>query len=294
MSLARLPSWFQQKIPDPTVIEISRMLSGLRVNTVCRQARCPNLSRCFKSKEITFMILGDICTRQCRFCAVKKSYGPGRDVIALTVDRDEPSRVASAINALGIGYAVITSVTRDDIPDGGAEQFALTLKSIHAIGTSVKTEVLIPDFKGSGASLRTVLEAGPQVLGHNIETVERLYGDLKPQSNYKISLGVLRTIKKIKPGMITKSAMLLGLGETEQEVIDTIRDLKDSGCDIVVLGQYLAPSPEHYPVKNFIAMETFQKYRDIAMAMGLRSVLSDPLARSSYGAGKLYGELMHA
>jgi lipoic acid synthetase len=279
----RLPSWFRQEIPDTSTFEILRALSGLKINTVCQQARCPNLSRCFKNKELTFMILGNTCTRNCRFCAVAKSGGA-----SLSLDEEEPSRIAQAIMRLGLDYAVITSVTRDDLLDSGAGHFAKTLASIHAINRNIKVELLIPDFKADYSSLKNVIDARPCVVAHNLETVKRLYRELKPDSDYEVSLNVLRRIKEIKPGLITKSSLLLGLGETKNEVISAMQDLKDAFCDILVLGQYLAPTLGHYPVRDFIGLNTFREYQDIGAGLGFKAVSSGPLVRSSYKAHKIY------
>jgi len=266
-------------------LEILRTLSGLKINTVCQQARCPNLSHCFKNKELTLMILGNTCTRNCRFCAVAKSGGS-----SLSIDEEEPTRIARFIKDLGINYVVVTSVTRDDIPDGGAGHFAKTLASIHAINRNIKVEVLIPDFKADASSLKTVIDADPSVVAHNLETVRRLYQGLKPDSNYEVSLRILKKIKEIKPGLITKSSLVLGLGETKSEVISAMQDLKNARCDILVLGQYLAPTLGHYPVRDFISLDTFRKYRDIGVRLGFKAVSSGPLVRSSYKANKIYKE----
>lgn len=285
----RLPSGFRQEIPDAGVSRALGILNGLKVKTVCVKARCPNLTRCFKNREITFIILGDACTRHCRFCSVKKSPGSH-----LTVDADEPKRVASAVETLGLGYTVITSVTRDDLADGGAGHFSETIACVYSVNASVKVEILIPDFKGNRASLKAAVAAGPSVIGHNLETVKRLYPRVKPDSDYDISLGVLRTIKELNPAMVTKSSLMLGIGETQPELIAAMRDLRETGCDMLVLGQYLAPSPAHYPVRDFILPENFRTYREIAVDLGFKAVSAEPLARSSYHAGKLYAEVLSA
>ncbi len=273
----RLPLWFRQEIPDKITLERAQLLSESNVRTVCQEARCPNLSFCFKHQKFTFIILGDTCTRNCRFCAVGKTENKN-----LKLDEDEPWRIAKAVKDLGLNYVVITSVTRDDLADGGAKIFSQTIESIRGINSDIKIEVLIPDFKGSILSLKVVLAAQPHLVGHNIETIERLYKDLRPKANYRISLDILKKIKEIQPLFTTKSSIMLGLGETEEEVIKTIQDLLYSGCDILTLGQYLAPSPAHYPVKEFIGIEQFQRYRDIGLGLGFKSVLSGPLVRSSY------------
>jgi lipoic acid synthetase len=279
----RLPHWFRQEIPDGIVLERAQTLSGFGVHTVCQEAKCPNLSYCFKNLKFTFMLLGNTCTRNCRFCAVGKS----QDKKKLILDLDEPFRIVEAINKLGLDYVVITSVTRDDLEDGGAGIFAQAIKLIHALNKKIKIEILIPDFKGNTSSLRRVLDASPHVVAHNIETVERLYKELRPLASYQRSLGLLSKIKEFKPELTTKSSLMLGLGEAQIEIIDTMRDLRDNRCDILTLGQYLAPSLEHYPVKEFITREQFQRYQDIGMGLGFKAVLSGPLVRSSYRAKEI-------
>lgn len=282
-AVVKLPPWFRQEIPDAITLKRTRILSELKIHTVCQEARCPNLSYCFKHLKFTFMILGNVCTRNCRFCAVGKS-----DSKDLNLDLDEPLYIARAVERLGLDYVVITSVTRDDLEDGGAETFAQTIKLIHKIDRNIKIEILIPDFKGKLSSLKCVLEAQPDVIAHNIETVRRLYKDLRPLANYELSLEILSKIKELNPKLTVKSSLMLGLGETEQEVIEAMKDLRNSQCDILTLGQYLAPSIEHYPIKEFISLEQFQRYRDLGLALGFISFLSEPLARSSYKAEEIY------
>jgi lipoic acid synthetase len=304
----RLPLWFKQEIPSDEALELADMVSEFNVNTVCQEARCPNLSRCFKDLKLAFMILGNVCTRNCRFCAVNKSEN-----IALGLDDDEPFRISQIVNMLGIRYVVITSVTRDDLSDGGAAQFVKSIKAIHDIDKNispvsnathiknnlkvtnrVKVEVLIPDFKGDISSLKAVIAAYPEVIAHNIETVKGLYKEIRPKSSYQASLNVLRSIKDIEASMVIKSSIILGLGEREEEVVCTMRDLKNVGLDILTLGQYLSPGPKHYPIKEFITIEQFKKYRDIAIALGFKVVLSDPLVRSSYAAEETHREFIYA
>lgn len=285
----RLPSGFRQEIPDDRTGRTLGILKGLNVLTVCAEARCPNLARCFKNKEVTFIILGNVCTRNCLFCAVKKSPGS-----RLPVDAAEPNKISSAVKALGLEYVVITSVTRDDLSDGGARHFCDTIRCVYAVNGCVKIEVLIPDFKGRRESLEALVTAAPSVIGHNLETIKRLYPKLKPDSDYDTSLTALRTIKEIKPDMATKSSIMLGIGETRPELIATMRDLRKAGCDILVLGQYLAPGPAHYPIKEFVPEENFKLYREIALDLGFRAIAAEPLARSSYRADKLYSEAFNA
>lgn len=283
----KLPLWFRQELPDAITLERARVLSGSKVYTVCQEAKCPNLSFCFKNSKFTFMILGNTCTRNCKFCAVGKSGNKN-----LKLDLDEPQRIAGVVQSLGLDYVVITSVTRDDLADGGAGFFSKTIRLIHHGNQDIKVDVLIPDFKGDISSLKCVLAASPDVVAHNIETVQRLYKDLRPLSDYKLSLNVLSNIKRFCAELTSKSSLILGLGESEAEVINTMEDLLDSGCDILTLGQYLAPSSAHYPVKEFINIEQFEKYRDIGLKLGFKSVLSGPKVRSSYQAEEVYNELI--
>jgi len=282
---SKLPCWFKQDIPDAVTLERARLLNESRVNTVCQKARCPNLSSCFKNSKFTFMILGDICTRNCRFCAVTqtKEY-------VLPVDTEEPYRVSQMVKIFGLNYVVITSVTRDDLLDGGAGIFAKTIELIHNIGADIRIEVLIPDFQGKISSLNSLLDAQPDVVAHNIETVPWLYEALRPLADYQLSLGVLRSIKEIRPSTVTKSSILLGLGEKEEEVISAMEDLRQNQCDILTFGQYLAPSVNHYPVREFIEPEQFRKYREIGLRLGFKSVLAGPKVRSSYRAENVYRE----
>jgi lipoic acid synthetase len=212
----------------------------------------------------------------------------------LTVDAGEPQRVAQAVKTLGLEYAVITSVTRDDLSDGGAGHFSETIGCVYSVNGRVKVEILIPDFKGKRASLKAVVAAGPSVIGLNLETVKRIFPQVKPDSDYDISLEVLRAIKEFNPAMLTKSSLMLGIGETQPELIAAMRDLRKAGCDMLVLGQYLAPSPAHYPIKDFIRAEKFRTYREIAVDLGFKAVSAEPLARSSYHAGKMYAEVCFA
>lgn len=285
----RLPPYFRQEIPDSITLNKLHLLSELNIHTVCQEAKCPNLSHCFKDSRLTFMILGEVCTRNCRFCGVRKS-----DNKPLAIDLEEPLRIQEAVKKLGLSYTVITSVTRDDLEDGGVRVFAKTVELIHALNRGVNVELLIPDFSGSVASLKTIIDANPSMVAHNIETVKRLYKELKPKSNYQISLDILSKIKELNPSLTTKSSIILGLGETEEEVIHTMEDLRNTDCDILTLGQYLAPSINHYPIKEFINIERFQSYRRIGLALGFKAVLSGPLVRSSYQAEEVYREINEA
>ena len=281
----KLPGWFRQEIPGRETLEIRDLVLRLGVHTVCREAACPNMTNCFNDHELTFMILGDTCTRTCSFCAVKKKQDH-----SLSLDPDEPRKIADAVKLLGLKYVVITSVTRDDLIDGGSYVFAEVIRSIRSQGLDTKVEVLVPDFKGNIDSIKEVLSAKPDVFAHNIETVKRLYKELRPEADYGRSLDALRKIKEIDKKVVTKSSIMVGLGESEEEIIKTMKDLRDSNCDILTLGQYLAPSKEHYPVKEFISIGQFEKYRNLGMGLGFKSVLSMPLARSSYKAEKIFQE----
>jgi len=284
----RLPAWFKQDIPNTGALARMRLLSQFNIHTICQEAKCPNVSDCFHNLRFTFMILGDTCTRNCRFCAVRKS---GR-VSNLRMDLDEPYRIARVVRELGFNYVVITSVTRDDLSDGGAGQFAQTIELIHGIDRKIKIEALIPDFSDNITSLKTVVAARPSILAHNLETVKRLYSVVRPQANYAVSLEILSQSKKFNPALFTKSSLMLGLGETEGEVIETMQDLIESQCDILTLGQYLAPSEEHYPVQEFISIEQFKKYEELGLALGFKAVLSGPKVRSSYRAEEVCREIL--
>jgi lipoic acid synthetase len=280
-----LPGWFRQELPDNKARGLMHLFSQSGARTVCREAKCPNLNYCFRNNKATFMILGDTCTRNCRFCGVNKAEG---EVFSST---SEPSLISELVKRLGMKYVVITSVSRDDLTDAGAGEFAATIKSIRETNREVKIEVLIPDFQGNISSLRCVLDAGPDVLGHNLETVRRLYRDLRPQADYQRSLGVLKAVKELRPEINSKSSLMLGLGEREEEVLEAMRGLREVDCDMLTLGQYLAPSADHYPVKEFIPLEQFCKYRDKAIALGFKSVASAPLVRSSFKAEETFKEL---
>lgn len=256
---------------------VRKMLEVYRLNTVCSAASCPNMGECFKRKTATFMILGSQCTRNCRFCNIINGI-PDR------VDKDEPERIAKAVAAMGIKHSVITSVTRDDLPNGGAEQFAAVIKAIRKLSENTTVEVLVPDFKGSREALEIVLEAEPDVLNHNVETVKSLYSEVRPEANYDRSLRLLQRAKEIKPDVITKTGIMVGLGETEQEVLELMDDVRSTGCDLITVGQYMQPTGEHLPVHEYISQEQFDKYREEGQKKGFMYVASGPLVRSSYRA----------
>ncbi len=282
----RLPDWFKQKIPTAESLETTRKLLGAGVNTVCVEAKCPNSARCFQDRKLTFLILGSTCTRSCRFCAVRKSKN-----WPLHLDEDEPEKIAQTVRNLEITYAVITSVSRDDLADGGAGHFSRTIRAIRRQCPGVFIEVLIPDFRGNTCSLEILAKAGADVIGHNLETVSRLYRRLRPEADYSRSLKVLSGLKQLNNAAITKSSLILGLSETSGELINALKDLRQARCDILTLGQYLAPSANHEPVKQFISPEEFSKYKDLGYSLGFKSVLSGPLVRSSFRAEEAYREV---
>ena len=281
-----LPPWLKQTLPKPSaVLEMTDLMAGLRLNTVCQSASCPNLCQCFSRRTATFMILGGTCTRGCRFCAVNKGQ-------PVPVDTEEPLHITAAVKKLGLEYAVITSVTRDDLPDGGAGHFSDTINAIHCEQPGVKVEILIPDFQGSAESLRIVLQSSPEVLGHNLETVPRLYPSVRPKAGYVRSLELLKMVKDIQPGTVTKSGIMLGLGEDTEEVINSMRDLKETGCDILTVGQYLSPSDKHHSVERYVPPEEFEYYSHAAEEMGFKGVVSGPWVRSSYHAAEVYHKVI--
>ncbi len=276
------PSWLKKTLHSNAKPEKLRaMLGQSRLHTVCREASCPNLWECFSRGIATFMILGSRCTRNCRFCAV--SYG-----IPDPPDSEEPARIAMAIQDMQLSYVVITSVTRDDLLDGGAYMFAQTIREIRQKETGTLVEVLIPDFKGDKSALKTVVDVQPDVVNHNIETVPRLYTLVRPQARYRRSLQLLKRVKKYDEKVYTKSGLMLGLGENSDEVYETLQDLLDTGCRLLTLGQYLQPTKEHLPVDHFIHPEEFDKWRDVALEMGFAEVAAGPFVRSSYRARQLY------
>ena len=272
------PPWLKVRFPAGGNYERIRVLMREQeLNTVCEEARCPNIGDCWSRGTATFMILGDTCTRSCGFCAVKTGR-PG------TLDREEPRRVALAIQRLGLRHAVITSVNRDELADGGAGIFAETIEWSRRLSPDTTFEVLIPDFKGDWAALRTVLGARPEILNHNTETVPRLYSVVRPQARYERSLELLRTARELDPGTLTKSGLMVGLGETSAELLTVFRDLRDSAVDILTVGQYLQPTPAHLPVARYWTPEEFEELKTAAIGMGFKHVESGPLVRSSYHA----------
>ncbi|MFZ0132732.1 MAG: lipoyl synthase, partial [Desulfobacterales bacterium] len=251
------------------------------LHTVCQEAKCPNIWECFSSRTATFLILGDRCTRNCRFCAV--AHLPVEPP-----DAGEPERVAEAVAKMGLGYVVVTSVTRDDLPDGGAGHFAATIRAIRRRVPRAGIEVLIPDFQGNAAALRSVLDARPHVLNHNIETVPRLYAEVRPGAVYSRSLALLGQARRHDASVATKSGLMLGLGETDTEIRQTLRDLLDVGCRLLTLGQYLQPSRDHLPVARYVPPAEFDQWKQSALQMGFNEVASGPFVRSSYHAQELF------
>jgi len=279
------PRWLKRRLPTgPTYEKVRALLNKSRLHTVCQEAQCPNLWECFSRQTATFLIMGPSCTRNCRFCAV--THGP-----LSPPDSEEPARVAEAVQSLGLHYVVITSVTRDDLADGGAGHFAATIKEIRKRISATLVEVLIPDFQGDRNALQTVIAAHPQVLNHNLETVPRLYPSIRPEADYHRSLLLLKRVKHYDASIPTKSGLMLGLGEFPEEVEKTLQDLLEADCSILMLGQYLQPSREHIKVERFIPPAEFDKWKKIALEMGFAEVASGPLVRSSYHAKSLYQTL---
>ncbi len=272
------PPWLKIRVPgDLDQLPVAKLMNDLALNTVCQEARCPNIFECWNAGTATFMVLGEICTRRCTFCAVSRGK-------PLAADPDEPRRVAEAVETMGVRHAVITMVNRDDMPDGGAEHIARTVLAVRE-RTGANVEVLISDLEGNREALRIVLQSQPEVLAHNVETVPRLYAQVRPVAKYRRSLDVLRWAGGERhDGMLTKSSLMLGLGETEQEILDVARDLREAGVDIFTMGQYLAPTEHHHPVRRYYAPEEFRELGQQALQLGFRHVESAPLVRSSYMA----------
>jgi lipoic acid synthetase len=281
-SPARLPEWARKSGP------LARGARGVRVllresslHTVCEEARCPNLGECFTRGTATFLLLGDRCTRRCAYCAVSTAR-------PLPPDPAEPERVAEAAGRLGLRYVVLTSVDRDDLADGGAAHFAATVRAVRRAQPEAGIEVLTPDFKGDQGALRSVLETGPDVFNHNIETVPRLFPRLRPQGRYRLSLDVLASARAIRPGQTTKSGLMVGLGETDEEVVRVLEDLRRAGADVVTIGQYLRPTREHEPVHRFVTPAAFLAFEGRARAIGFPTVYSGVFVRSSFNAEEIY------
>jgi len=282
MEALKKPPWLKKRIPPIQEIEkVKAILARGNLHTVCEEARCPNLGDCFSKGTATFLILGRVCTRNCGFCAVERGT-------PLPLNESEPETVARAVGELRLQYVVLTSVTRDDLQDGGASHYAEAIRAIRALDPGVKIEVLIPDLKGDRTALETVLKEQPDVLNHNVETVPRLYPQVRPQADYKGSLKLIRRAKEIGPSLLTKSGFMLGLGETQEEVLNLLTDLREVGCDFLTIGQYLQPRSDRLPVVRYVPPEEFEEYRETARGMGFKGVASGPFVRSSFHASQMF------
>jgi len=280
------PEWLKKKAPAPSVLaEMKAMLDGLSLSTVCESAECPNQGECFARGTATFLIMGDICTRNCGFCAVKKGH-------PLPLNPLEPENVALAVQKLGLEHTVITSVTRDDLPDGGAWHFARTIEATRQANPHTTIEVLIPDFQGSLEALSIVANSSPEIINHNLETVPRLYPEARPQANYHRSLNLLRTVKSLSGEILTKSGIMVGLGECFEEVVAVMKDIRTTGCDSLTIGQYLPPSPQHHELVRYVTPQEFVEYKRVAEKIGFSAVASGPFVRSSFHAANLYEETL--
>ena len=275
--MERKPEWLRVRYNRDAVNEVAEMMRDLKLNTVCKEANCPNLGECYRKHTATFMILGSICTRNCRFCNVTT----GRP---LPPDPDEPENVAIAAKKLGLRHVVLTCSTRDDLADGGAEQFAKTVAAIRRLCPTATVETLISDMKFNTDALDVVIAAHPDVINHNVETVKELQKAVRPQADYARSLGVLKYCKQKNPALLMKTGFMVGLGETEEQISVLMDDILETGCDILTIGQYLQPSPAHYPLARYATPEDFARYKELALSKGFRHVASAPLARSSYRA----------
>ena len=285
LSVPKRPDWVRVRAPGGKNHDrLLGLVTDLNLHTVCQSARCPNMGECWEKGTATFMILGDVCTRACGFCAVKT----GRPT---ELDLQEPYRVAEAIHALGLRHCTITSVNRDELKDGGALIFAQTIAEVRKLCPETTIEVLTPDFQGKWDALKLVIDQKPHIYNHNLETIERLHKRVRPQAKYGRSLEVLRKAKELNPGQITKTGVMLGLGETVEEVIDLMGDVADCDVDIFTIGQYLRPSFKHLPVERYVAPEEFVMLKEAGERMGLRHVESGPLVRSSYHAREQFDEL---
>ena len=278
MNIQRKPEWLRKKVNQGDQADMRQLLGELRLNTVCQQALCPNISECFSCGQATFLILGKNCTRQCSFCNLEKTE-------PLPVDPDEPARVAEAVQRLKLSHVVITSPTRDDLPDGGASIYCAAVAAIRAHSPATRIEILIPDFQADPDSLKSVVASRPDIIAHNVETVSRLY-HVRSGADYHRSLEVLRICRELAPDIATKSGIMLGMGESAHEVTQVMKDLCTVDCRYLSIGQYLAPSREHYPVQEYIRPEVFERLREEGLELGFSHVESGPYVRSSYHAGE--------
>jgi len=282
----RLPEWLKVRAPGgPNYIELKNLMRGNELHTVCEEAHCPNIGTCWERGTATFMILGDICTRACAYCAVTTGR-PG------TLDLDEPDRLADTVVRMGLRYVVITSVNRDDLPDGGAFMFSKCISEIRKRLSNCKIELLIPDFEGNWEALETVMAARPDTLNHNIETVRRIFGRVRPKGDFAQSLELLARVKEIDPGAVTKSGMMVGLGETWEEILVNMRELRSVNCDLLTIGQYLRPSEKHIALAKWYTPEEFEELKQEGLALGFKHVASGPLVRSSYHADEQHEAAM--
>jgi lipoic acid synthetase len=272
------PEWLKVRFPQGhNYNELKGLMRGLNLHTICEEALCPNIGECWNNRTATFLILGDVCTRNCGFCAVTTGRPTGLDL-------EEPERLARAVQQIGLKHIVITSVTRDDLPDGGSAIYAETIRRLRGYSPELTIEVLIPDFMGNWDALRTVMDARPDILNHNIETVPRLYRRVRPKAIYPQSLELLRRARALAPDIVTKSGLMVGLGETRQELSQTFADLRAHHVDVLTVGQYMRPTMQHLPIERYVAPEEFASYKQEALALGFRHVESGPLVRSSYHA----------
>ena len=276
---SRKPEWLKVRAPGgPNYLRLQRMMRDQGLHTVCEEAHCPNIGECWESGTATFMILGDVCTRACKYCAV--AHGMPSEL-----DWDEPRRVADSVSAMALEHAVITSVNRDELADGGAAIYAETIRQIHERVPGCSVEVLIPDFKGNESALATVVEAKPEILAHNIDTVERMMRAIRPGGRYWRSISLLGAVKRLDPSMLTKSAIILGMGETEDEILQSMKDLREAAVDILTLGQYLRPSEHHIPLARWVTPDEFARWKEVGERdLGFKHVEAGPLVRSSYHA----------
>ncbi len=280
MEVKRKPSWLKaNKLGSRKAREVTAFLRSHNLHTVCESAQCPNKGECFERGTATFMILGNVCTRNCTFCAIDKDKSKLQPV-----DINEPKHIAEVIDTLDLKYAVITTVTRDDLEDGGASQFARVIEEIRKLNKDIFIEVLISDLEGNESALETIIQARPDVINHNIETVPELYSQVRPMANYQRSLSVLQRVKEKDKEILTKSGLMLGLGETQEQVRKVMEDIKNIGVSILTLGQYMAPSGKHYPVKEYVHPDIFLLYKQEGEKMGIPLIISNPLVRSSYFA----------
>ena len=276
----RLPEWLKVRMPGgPRYIELQHLMKDNQLHTVCEEAHCPNIGECWDAGTATFMILGDICTRRCHYCAVTTGRPTG-------IDLREPARLAETVKLMDLRYCVITSVNRDDLADGGAFIFAACIKKVRQEVPGCRVEVLIPDFAGSWPALQKVIDVRPDVLNHNIETSKRVFPRVRPKGDYRLSLDLLAKVKEMDAAVVTKSGIIVGMGETTEEVLETMGDLREVDCDLLTIGQYLRPSPKHLAIDRFYSPAEFDELREAGVAMGFEHVASGPLVRSSYHAGE--------